>query len=45
MKSKADMHAFSREREREREREKRKKDKICVQNVTAKQEQQLKSDQ
>ena len=43
MKSKADMHAFS--REREREREKRKKDKICVQNVTAKQEQQLKSDQ
>ena len=37
------MH--SQEREREREREKLKKDKICVQNVTAKQEQQLTSDQ
>ena len=39
VKSKADMRAFS------REREKRNKNKICVQNVRAKPEQRLKSDQ
>ena len=40
MKSKADMRAFSRERGRGG-----KKDKVFVQNVRAKQEQRLKSDQ